>query len=108
VRHCTVFPRAADLGAAERTAAEARRIGDGLGSPLVAACDVLLARVRRALGDAGAAALLAHRGLEPLVDDDVRPEIPDALEVLGGLALDSGNPQTASACSSRGGRRTPR
>jgi len=37
-------------------------------------------------------ALLFDRELEQLADDGVQAEVPDALEVLGGLALDAGRP----------------
>jgi predicted ATPase/DNA-binding CsgD family transcriptional regulator len=81
---------AAEVEPADRAATEARRLCDGLGSPLIGACDVVRARIRRTTGDLSEAARLAHQGLEQLASAGVRPEIPDALEVLGGLAVDSG------------------
>lgn len=82
--------RAGDLDAADRAAGAARTLCVDLGSALAGACDVILARVRRASGDVAEALRLAHQGLEQLVTANVRPEVPEALEVLGGLALDSG------------------
>lgn len=84
--------RAGDATDAGEVATAARQICTRLGSPLTGACDVVLARVARVSGEVGKAWRLAHQGLERLVADGVRPEVLDALEVLGGLAVDAGRP----------------
>lgn len=84
--------RAGEVACARDAATAAREICTRIGSPLTGACDVVLARVRRATGEVGEAVRLAHQGLERLLADDVRPDLPDALDVLGGLAVDTGRP----------------
>lgn len=61
-----------------------------LGSSLDGACDVLAARLLRARDEAAAAARLAHGGLDVLVAAGTWVDVPDAISVLGGLAVDAG------------------
>jgi DNA-binding CsgD family transcriptional regulator len=84
--------RAGDLRAAEGTIQDALKASETIGSPLAGACRIFLARLRRADGRRGEAEQLAHQGLAEVDSAGLRPELPDALEVLGGLAVDAGRP----------------
>jgi DNA-binding CsgD family transcriptional regulator len=79
-----------DLRAADSAAQDTLSSCEAIGSPLAGACRVFLARLRRADGNRAAAETLAHRGLAQIDSAGLRPELPDALEVLGGLAIDNG------------------
>jgi predicted ATPase/DNA-binding CsgD family transcriptional regulator len=80
--------RAGDRAEA-RAAAERSLAGcEQLGSALAGACRVLLARLDR--HDGVAAEQQAHAGLAEIADAGLWAEVPDALELLGGLAIDSG------------------
>src|SRR4029077_4658292 len=61
-------------------------------SPLAGACRIFLARLRRADGRQAEAERLAPQGLAGIDSAGLRPELPNALEVLGGLAVDAGRP----------------
>jgi predicted ATPase/DNA-binding CsgD family transcriptional regulator len=81
--------RAGDRAEA-RAAAERSLAGcEQLGSALAGACRVLLARLDR--GDGVAAEQQAHAGLAEIIDAGLWAEVPDALELLGGFAIDSGS-----------------
>jgi DNA-binding CsgD family transcriptional regulator len=81
--------RAGDHAAA-RAAAERSLAGcEQLGSALAGACRVLLARLDRR--DGSAAEQQAHAGLAEITDAGLWAEVPDALELLGGIAIDSGS-----------------
>jgi len=88
----TLLFRAGDLRAAESTLHDALSRCEAIASPLAAACRVFLARLRRADGNQAGAETLAHQGLAEIDSAGLRPELPDALEVLGGLAIDAGRP----------------
>ena len=80
--------RAGDRAEA-RAAAERSLAGcEQLGSALAGACRVLLARLDR--HDGVAAEQQAHAGLAEITDAGLWAEVPDALELLGGIAIDSG------------------
>jgi DNA-binding CsgD family transcriptional regulator len=84
----TIALRAGDRAEA-RAAAERSLAGcEQLGSALAGACHVLLARLDR--HDGVAAEQQAHAGLAEITDAGLWAEVPDALELLGGLAIDSG------------------
>jgi len=79
--------RAGDRAEA-RAAAERSLAGcEQLGSALAGACRVLLARLDR--HDGVAAEQQAHAGLAEITEAGLWAEVPDALELLGGLAIDS-------------------
>jgi predicted ATPase/DNA-binding CsgD family transcriptional regulator len=81
--------RAGDHAAA-RAAAERSLAGcEQLGSALAGACRVVLARLDR--GDGTVAEQQAHTGLAEITEAGLWAEVPDALELLGGLAVDSGS-----------------
>ena len=81
--------RAGDHAGA-RTAAEQSLAGcEQLGSALTGACRVFLARLDR--HDGVAAERQAHAGLAEISDAGLWAEVPDALELLGGFAIDSGS-----------------
>jgi predicted ATPase/DNA-binding CsgD family transcriptional regulator len=85
----TLALRAGDHAGA-RTAAERSLAGcEQLGSALTGACRVFLARLDR--GDGVAAEQRAHAGLAEITDAGLWAEVPDALELIGGLAVDSGS-----------------
>ena len=88
----TLLFRAGDLRAAESTLHDALSRCEDIDSPLAGACQVFLARLRRADGNQAGAEMLAHQGLAEIDSAGLRPELPDALEVLGGLAIDAGRP----------------
>ena len=79
--------------AAARAAAERSLAGcEQLGSALTGACRVFLARLDRdGAADGVAAERQAHAGLAEIADAGLWAEVPDALELLGGLAIDSGS-----------------
>ena len=82
----TLLFRAGDLREADSTLHDALSRCDAIDSPLAGACRVFLARLRRADGSQAEAERLAHQGLAEIDDAGLQPEMPDALEVLGGLA----------------------
>jgi predicted ATPase/DNA-binding CsgD family transcriptional regulator len=84
--------RAGDPGAAEGAIHEALTRCEAIDSPLAGACRIFLARLRRADGRQAEAERLARQGLAEIDGAGLRPELPDALEVLGGLAVDAGRP----------------
>ncbi len=85
----TLALRAGDRPGA-RAAAERSLAGcEQLGSALAGACRVFLARLDRS--DGLAAEQQAHAGLAEIVDAGLWAEVPDALELLGGFAVDSGS-----------------
>ena len=85
----TLALRAGDRAEA-RAAAERSLAGcEQLGSALTGACQVFLARLDRR--DGVAAEQQAHAGLAEIIDAGLWAEIPDALELLGGFAIDSGS-----------------
>jgi predicted ATPase/DNA-binding CsgD family transcriptional regulator len=84
--------RAGDLRAAEGVIHDALARCQAIGSPLAGACRIFLARLRRADGRLAEAERLARQGLAEIDSAGLRPELPDALEVLGGLAVDAGRP----------------
>ena len=88
----TLLFRAGDLRAAEAVIHDALSRCEAIGSPLAGACRVFLARLHRADGNQAAAETLARQGLAEIDTAGLRPELPDALEVLGGLAVDAGRP----------------
>jgi predicted ATPase/DNA-binding CsgD family transcriptional regulator len=84
----TLALRAGDRAGA-RAAAERSLAGcEQLGSALAGACRVFLARLDRR--DGIAAEQQAHAGLAEITDAGLWAEVPDALELLGGLAIDAG------------------
>ena len=76
--------RSAARVAAEQSLAGCQQLGSALGG----ACRVFLARLDRL--DGVAAEQQAHAGLAEITDAGLWAEVPDALELLGGLAIDSG------------------
>jgi predicted ATPase/DNA-binding CsgD family transcriptional regulator len=88
----TLLFEAGDLRAAEGVIHDTLSRCEAIDSPLAGSCRVSLARLRRADGDKAEAERLAHRGLAEIDSAGLRPELPDALEVLGGLAVDAGRP----------------
>ncbi len=81
--------RAGDRAEARASAGRSLAGCEQLGSALAGACRVLLARLDR--GDGGAAEQQAHAGLAEITDAGLWAEVPDALELLGGFAIDSGS-----------------
>ena len=61
-----------------------------LSSSLTGACDVVEARLARRVGDAADAHRLAQQGLRILAEAGMCVDVPDALGLLGGLAIDAG------------------
>ncbi len=88
----TLLLGAGDPGAADGTIHDALTRCEAIDSPLAGACRIFLARLRRADGRQAQAERLAHQGLAEIDSAGLRPELPDALEVLGGLAVDAGRP----------------
>jgi ATP/maltotriose-dependent transcriptional regulator MalT len=84
--------QAGDLRAAEGAIQDTLHRCETLGSPLAGACRIFRARLRRADGRQAEAERLAHQGLAEIDSAGLRPELPDALEALGGLAVDAGRP----------------
>jgi hypothetical protein len=83
----TLLFRAGDLRAAESTLHDALSRCEHIDSPLAGAGRVSLARLRRADGNQAGAEALAHQGLAEIDSAGLRPELPDALEVLGTMTL---------------------
>ena len=84
----TLALRAGDHAVA-RAAAERSLAGcEQLGSALAGACRVFLARLDRR--DGLAVEQQAHAGVAEISDAGLWAELPDALELLGGFAIDSG------------------
>jgi predicted ATPase/DNA-binding CsgD family transcriptional regulator len=81
--------RAGDRAEARAAAERSLAACEQLGSALAGACRVLLARLDRR--DGAAAEQQAHAGLAEITDAGLWAEVPDALELLGGLAIDSGS-----------------
>jgi DNA-binding CsgD family transcriptional regulator len=82
--------RAGDLRAAEGAIHDALARCQAIDSPLAGACRTFLARLRRADGNQAEADRLALQGLAEIDSAGLRPELPDPLEVVGGLAVDAG------------------
>ncbi len=72
---------------AETTLGHAEAFGSALAGP----ARVLLGRLDRRAGDPAHAAPTAHAGLAELVEAGLLVDVPDALETLGGIALDLGS-----------------
>jgi DNA-binding CsgD family transcriptional regulator len=81
--------RAGDRAGARAAAQQSLAACEQLGSALAGACRVLLARLDRR--DGVAAEDQAHAGLAEIAGAGLWAEVPDALELLGGLAIDSGS-----------------
>lgn len=73
--------------AAETALAACLRITSGS----IGGCRVLLARLDRQDGDGPAAERRVHEGLSEMLDAGVLIDVPGALEVLGGVAVDAGS-----------------
>src|SRR6516162_6214892 len=84
----TLALRAGDRAEARAAAGRSLAGCEQLGSALAGACRVFLARLDRR--DGGAAEQQAYAGLAEITDAGLWAEVPDALELLGGLAIDSG------------------
>ena len=84
--------RAGDPGAAEGAIHDALDRCEAIDSPLAGTCRIFLARLRRGDGKQAEAERLAQQGLAEIDSANLRPELPEALEVLGGLAVDAGRP----------------
>ena len=85
----TLALRAGDPAEARAAAARALAGCEQLGSALTAACRVFLARLDRR--DGVPAEQQAHAGLAEIADAGLWAEVPEALELLGGFAIDSGS-----------------
>ena len=85
----TLALRAGDHAGARAAAGRSLAGCEQLGSALTGACRVFLARLDR--GDGVAAEQQAHAGLAEISDAGLWAEVPDALELLGGFAIDSGS-----------------
>ena len=81
--------RAGDRTEARAAAGRALAGCEQLGSALTGACRVFLVRLDRR--DGIAAEQQAHAGLAEITDAGLWAEVPDALELLGGFAIDSGS-----------------
>ena len=81
--------RAGDHAVARAAAGRSLAGCEQLGSALAGACRVFLARLDRQ--DGVAAEQQAHAGLAEISDAGLWAEVPDALELLGGFAIDSGS-----------------
>lgn len=88
----------AAVAAAAGDAATAREVAEvtlghaeRFGSALAGVARVLLGRLERPVGEPGAAERIAHAGLAEIVEASLWSDVPDALELLGGLALDAGS-----------------
>jgi DNA-binding CsgD family transcriptional regulator len=104
---------AGNVAAATAAGERALSACTGLGSALAGACRVLLGRLERRRRCPGPAGRLVHEGLGELVDAGLWFDVPDALELLGGLAVDAGRAAegtrllaAAEALDSRMGRRS--
>jgi DNA-binding CsgD family transcriptional regulator len=85
----TLALRAGDRAEARAAAGRSLAGCEQLGSALTGACQVFLARLDR--HDGLAAEQRAHAGLAEITDAGLWAEVPDALELLGGFAIDSGS-----------------
>ena len=85
----TLALRAGDHAGARAAARQSLAGCEQLGSALTGACRVFLARLDRQ--DGVAAEQQAHAGLAEISDAGLWAEVPDALELLGGFAIDSGS-----------------
>jgi len=86
-RHAIVL---GDLDTAERAGTAAMAACEAIGSAHAGACRVLLARVRRARGDDPVTVeQLAHDGLAEIAEAQLWVDVPEALDVLGTVALDT-------------------
>jgi DNA-binding CsgD family transcriptional regulator len=73
--------------AARATLGHAETFGSALAGP----CRVLLGRLDRRAGEPAVADRTVHTGLAEIVDAGLLVDVPDALEALGGIALDLGS-----------------
>jgi len=85
----TLALRAGDRAEARAAAGRSLAGCEQLGSALAGACRVFLARLDRR--DGVAAEQQAYAGLAEITDAGLWAEVPDALELLGGFAIDSGS-----------------
>ena len=85
----TLALRAGDRVEARAAAGRSLAGCEQLGSALTGACQVFLARLDR--HDGLAAEQRAHAGVAEITDAGLWAEVPDALELLGGFAIDSGS-----------------
>jgi DNA-binding CsgD family transcriptional regulator len=85
----TLALRAGDRAEARAAAGRALAGCEQLGSALAGACRVLLARLDRY--DGVAAEQAAHAGLAEISDAGLWAEVPDALELIAGFAVDAGS-----------------
>jgi predicted ATPase/DNA-binding CsgD family transcriptional regulator len=85
----TLALRAGDHAGARAAAQRSLTGCEQLGSALMGACRVFLARLDR--HDGVAAEQQAQAGLAEISDAGLWAEVPDALELLGGFAVDSGS-----------------
>jgi DNA-binding CsgD family transcriptional regulator len=85
----TLALRAGDHAGARAAAQRSLAGCEQLGSALTGACRVFLARLDRQ--DGVAAEQQAHAGLAEISDAGLWAEVPDALELIGGFAVDSGS-----------------
>ena len=85
----TLALRAGNRAEARAAAGRSRAGCEQLGSAMTGACRVFLARLDRR--DGVAAEQQAHAGLAEITDAGLWAEVPDALELLGGFAIDSGS-----------------
>jgi predicted ATPase/DNA-binding CsgD family transcriptional regulator len=69
---------------------------EAFGSALTGPCRVLLGRLRRRVGAPAEADRMIHAGLVEIVDAGLLVDLPDALEALGGTALDLGSTAEAA------------
>jgi DNA-binding CsgD family transcriptional regulator/nitroreductase len=66
------------------------------GSAMTGPCRVLLGRLQRRAGEPAVADQTTHAGLADIVDAGLLVDVPDALEALGGTALDLGSTAEAT------------
>ena len=85
----TLALRAGDHAGARAAAQRSLAGCEQLGSALAGACHVFLARLDRR--DGVAAEQQAHAGLAEISGAGLWAEVPDALELIGGFAIDSGS-----------------
>jgi predicted ATPase/DNA-binding CsgD family transcriptional regulator len=81
-----------ELDLAAGAANEARAACARVGSAMTGPCRIVLARVGRRRDDAAAAVQCAQDGLAEIVEAALWADLPEALAVLGGLALDAARP----------------
>ena len=80
-----------EVALARVTAETVHEHAEAFGSALTGPCRVLLGRLRRRAGEPIAAQRLIHDGLSEILDAGLLVDLPDALEALGGIALDVGS-----------------